>query len=410
MAENDRVRLLPLVALVLVSACSPTANDTCSIANCGGCCDTNGQCQTGTSDTACGSAALNCNVCSGGQICAGQRCVFQTVAPVDAGVPDAGMPILAPVETWTWAGFPDSACGNGVPTGVGVNATNRSKDVFLFLMGGGACWNSLTCAFAAQGISSGYGPADFTNETVRQAPMFDRANASNPFKDMSFVFVPYCTGDVHIGDNVMAYPALGAQVPARTVHHKGGKNLEAFLVRLKDTFPDAQRVFLTGSSAGAFGAQFNYARVAATWPSAEVHVLADCGQIINPAGSLLTEWRTSWNFAIPTDCVGCDADFAKFPKYLHDKHPSSRFSLYAYTQDNTLRQFSGYDAATYKTNTLALMASGYDTTSNAKYFVLDQANHVMIGDLLTLVGPGNVSLLSWTTAFVKGEPGWVNVK
>jgi hypothetical protein len=34
----------------------------------------------------------------------------------------------------------------------------------------------------------------------------------------------------------------------------------------------------------------------------------------------------------------------------------------------------------------------------------------MIGDLLTLVGPGNVSLLSWTTAFVKGEPGWVNVK
>ena len=46
------------------------------------------------------------------------------------------------------------------------------------------------------------------------------------------VFIdPACTviGDVHIGDNVMDYPAFGGQVPARTVHHKGGKNLEAFL-------------------------------------------------------------------------------------------------------------------------------------------------------------------------------------
>ncbi len=89
---------------------------------------------------------------------------------------------------------------------------------------------------------------------------------------MSFVCVPYFTGDVHAGDNVMNYPAAGTQVPARTVHHKGAKNLDAFLVRLHDTFPDAARVFLVGSSAGAFGAQqLNYQRVAAAWPAAEVH-------------------------------------------------------------------------------------------------------------------------------------------
>lgn len=399
---------LAAFGLVLLAGCSPTATQ-CSIVNCAGCCDADGQCRDGTAAEACGSGALNCNTCSGGQVCTDKRCVLPMQLTVDAGVFDAGMPILAPVETWTWTGFPDSACGNGSPTGIGVNVTGRSKDVFIFLMGGGACWNSLTCAFAATNLD-GYGSGEFGGETATRAAPFVRTEATNPFKDMSYVFVPYCTGDVHGGDNVVNYPAQGTQIPARTLHHKGAKNMDAFLPRLRDTFPDATRIFLSGSSAGAFGAQFNYQRVAATWPNAEVHLLADCGQIIDPAGTLLDEWTTAWNLSIPADCTGCANDLSLFPKYLHDSAPNRRFGLLAYTQDSTLRQFSGYDAATYEQRTLALSVSGYDTTSNAKYFIVGSNSHVMIDDLQTLVGPQSTSLLSWVSAFVRGDASWQSVK
>ncbi len=401
--------LIVLAALLLFGGCSSTPAQ-CSIVNCAGCCDTDGQCQDGTTDQACGSGALNCNLCSGGQVCTEKRCVL-VQAVVDAGVPfDAGMPIVAPVETWTWAGFPDSACGNGAPTGIGVNTTNRSKDVFIFLMGGGACWNALTCAFAASNITTGYGEASFGADTTTRAPPFNRAEPTNPFKDMSYVFVPYCTGDVHAGDNVMNYPAVGTQVPARTVHHKGAKNLDAFLVRLHDTFPDATRVFLSGASAGAFGAQLNYQRVAAVWPTAEVHMLADCGQFVNPSGTLFTEWRAAWNLPSIAGCPGCDTNLSLFPKYLHDSAPSRRFGLLAYTQDSTLRQFAGYDGPTYEQLTLSLATSAYDPTANAKYFIVAGSSHVMFGDLQTLQGPQNTSLLSWVQAFVSGAPTWQSVK
>ena len=396
-----------VAALLLLGGCSSTSNP-CSIVNCPGCCDADGQCREGTSNQACGAGALNCNTCSGGQVCTEKRCVLAQQV-IDSGVPfDAGMPIVAPVETWTWAGFPDSACGNGAPTGIGINTTNRSKDVFIYLMGGGACWSSLTCAYAASNLTTGYVEANFRADTTTRAPPFNRAEPTNPFKDMSYVFVPYCTGDVHAGDNVMSYPAVGTQVPARTVHHKGAKNLDAFLVRLHDTFPDARRVFLSGSSAGAFGAQLNYQRVAAAWPSAEVHMLADCGQFVNPSGTLLTEWRAAWN--LPGGCVGCDTNLSLFPKYLHDSAPSRRFALLGYTQDGTLRQFAGYDGPTYEQLTLSLATSAYDTTPNAKYFIVAGSSHVMLGDLQTLQGPQGTSLLSWVQAFVSGAPAWQSVK
>lgn len=397
------------LSLAFASACSNTAG-TCSIVNCGGCCDAEGQCREGTTGDACGAAGLNCNTCSGGQVCTDKRCVLPMVV-FDAGAPiDAGVPIVAPVETWTWADFPGSACGNGTPTGVGVNISTRSSDVFIYLMGGGACWSSLTCAFAATNLSTGYGQADFSNDGTKLAPPFDRTAATNPFKDMSYVFVPYCTGDVHAGDNIVNYPAQGPQVPARTVHHKGGRNLETFLGRLHDTFPDATRVFLAGSSAGAFGAQLNYQRVAAAWPNAEVHLLADCAQIVNPAGTLLTEWITAWNLSIPAACTGCATDFSLFPKYLHDSAPTRRFGLLAFTQDGTLRQFAGYDGPTFEQRTLALATSGYDSTSNAKYFIVGGADHVMLGDLQTLQGPRGTSLVSWLQAFVRGDASWQSVK
>ena len=64
--------------------------------------------------------------------------------------------------------------------------------------------------------------------TVAEGPsgaggIFDFADARNPFADYSVVYVPYCTGDVHLGNTTTEY------APGLTVHHKGYVNGAAAL-------------------------------------------------------------------------------------------------------------------------------------------------------------------------------------
>jgi hypothetical protein len=297
-------------------------------------------------------------------------------------------------------------CGNGVATGLGINPSSTSKDVIIYLQGGGACWNALTCFLvgSAAHLSDGYTASTFAADGTSGAPAFNRANSSNPFKDLSFVMIPYCTGDVHAGASTQAYDNTH---PA--VQHHGAANMDAALARLKKTFPDAAHVYLTGSSAGAFGAQLNYERVVAAFPSAEVHVFADSGQMINPAGTLLSTWLSAWNFNIPADCTGCTTDFPKFPKYLAGKYPTRRFALTAYTQDNTLKTFFNYSPADFQTQTQSLLTASYDTTSNAKYYLLAGTSHTMLGDLFTITSPSNVTLLTFVNQWMTGDAAWASV-
>lgn len=322
----------------------------------------------------------------------------------DAGTPIVGA-IVAASETWTWVDFPDSTCANGTPTGIAVNPSSASTDVWIYMQGGGACWESLTCFVAktASNFETGYSMANFNSDGTRNLPGFNRGNTSNPFRNASFVFVPYCTGDVHAGDSVKLFSN-------RVVYFEGARNVDAYLKRLKLTFPNATRVFLTGSSAGAFGAQLSYQRVRDAFPSAELHVLADSGQMINPSGSLLHDWIAAWNVTVPASCTDCLTNFPAYVDWLTVNNPASRFSLLAYSQDNVLRQFFNYAPADFQTQTAALLTSRYDVRSNAKYFYLAGTDHTMLGSQFTLVSPSAVTLNSFITGWYNGTAGWANVK
>ena len=325
----------------------------------------------------------------------------------DAGTPVYdGPPIVETPEMWTWVPFPDSVCGYGSSTGLAINPTSRSTDVFIFMNGGGACWEENTCfgfppvlPKPTADYLAGYGSADFfAPGGFTSAFAVNRDEPTNPFKDMSYVFIPYCTGDVHAGDAIRTY---GNRPP---VHHKGAKNLEAFLERLVPTFPDATRIFLGGSSGGGFGAQLNYERVANAFPNAEVHVFADSAQIINPNPLYMSAWLDSWNVTLPAGCAGCDTNFALYPCYLATTYTDRRFALTAYDRDYILVPFNGLDAAEFEARTLALLETCYDPSQSSRYFLLSAANkHTMLGELNTLVAPDGTSLLTFTTNFVSGS-------
>lgn len=67
----------------------------------------------------------------------------------------------------------------------------------------GACWDDFTCWTAQTAYHlSGYDSATSANpnETYLNFSLFDRTQTNNPMKNMSFVYVPYCTGDLHEGE------------------------------------------------------------------------------------------------------------------------------------------------------------------------------------------------------------------
>ncbi len=50
--------------------------------------------------------------------------------------------------------------------------------------------------------------------------LFDRGDGDNPFADASYVFVPYCTGDLHAGSRVAMYLVDGQPTKG---HHFGAR-------------------------------------------------------------------------------------------------------------------------------------------------------------------------------------------
>jgi hypothetical protein len=272
--------------------------------------------------------------------------------------------------------------------------------VVVYFQGGGACWDQFTCTYAASNVLTGYGATQFAAEPTLAAAPFARVDG-NPFRDASFVFVPYCTGDLHAGTSTNDYNGT-------VVHHAGGLNTGLFLVRLAATFPGARRVYVTGSSAGGYAAQINYPRFAEAFPAAEVHALADSAQAVQPISPSYPALIATWKALVPAGCTGCSSDLTALPAWLAAAHPTRRFALLAYMQDATLSSFLGYGSASMKAATQSLLDTRYAPTANARWFAIDGTAHVMLGGLTTLTSNG-VSLQDWLARWYTGDPAWAGV-
>ena len=337
-----------------------------------------------------------------------------TTAPMPDMVvptPPLGQPIVTPKNNWTWVDFPDSVCDDGTPTGIGLNLTD-SKNVLVFLNGGGACWDYTTCAILNTSSHGPFGKAEFDGLGVANAAgsILGR-DAGNPYKDWNMVYVPYCTGDVHGGDNVATYTSGGN---SKTIHHKGHVNIVAFLKRLGATFPDAGKVVWSGSSAGGFGAAINYDTARQYWPRAEMSLLDDSGPPLlgdDIRSNLRDAWFASWNFNawIGDLCSTCKDDFSAFIPILVAKYPKDRMALLSSKQDQTIRGFYLMSATQFEMALDNMAAQRLDTTTTFKYFFTTGQKHTMLGAIGGYSTNG-VALKDWLNQFASADPAWKTVK
>jgi hypothetical protein len=165
----------------------------------------------------------------------------------------------------------DPRCSNNTPWVYFVRRGTVNK-LLVYYQGGGACWDYLTCGLVGthkRTAGAGDNPANATTGFA------DMTNPENPFRDWHVVFVPYCTGDVHWGDAIVTHQ-LGFL--STTIRHKGRVNAAVAEKFAREHFVDPDEVFVSGSSAGSYGAVLNGVYLMEdVYPSSVFSVLGDGG-------------------------------------------------------------------------------------------------------------------------------------
>jgi hypothetical protein len=320
--------------------------------------------------------------------------------------------IEAPANEWTWIDFPETKCADGTPTGLGVSLSPGATMAFVYLEGGGACWNYQNCFGLIQTSLhlNGYSEQNFDGIVAGaylSSLLFDRADLKNPFRDAHHVFVPYCTGDVFSGDREVELQGL-LPWEKQTIHFHGAKNLDAYLNRLIPTFESVEKVVVSGSSAGGYGAGISWPRIQAAFGSVRVDLLDDSGPPVPPAGDLWDELVEAWNMQFPDDCLDCALGMSQVIDYFRSGIlQNSRMAIMSYDHDPIISTFLGMSWSDFNTQLLDLCAI-FDEEPNAHYFVVPGVFHTLI------LGPGykeiessdGMPLWRWVEKFANDEPDW----
>lgn len=314
---------------------------------------------------------------------------------------------------WTWIDVEGSVCRDSSSTGIGVRLQEGATDLLIYMEGGGACFNGLTCATNPRT----FGEAEF-NATVGalgSTGLFSTA-ASNPVGDYNMVYVPYCTGDVHSGssanNSLLDLTANTTIGPQQFVGHQNMQRALALLSRGLDT-PD--RVVLSGSSAGGLGAMFNFDATARTFGSSDLFLLNDSGPIVY-ADNVLSPQLAASLIAV----YGADATIPTAPQlfatdgiediynYYATTYSGATFGFSSYLGDDVFQGFFGFGQPDEITD--AEFAAGLrdlrgqiDPAWGTYYAEGDAHTFLLVNDRYTGTSAG-VAYTDWLAGILSGSP------
>lgn len=313
-----------------------------------------------------------------------------------------------PVGEWTTidAGG-NTICSNGTPFSFFAYPNEADADkLMIYFQGGGACWFGDICDLS---VSPTYDPFVDESDVPPPSGIFDFDNEANPFADYHVVFVPYCTGDVHIGDSVQTYESSAGEVE---IFHNGFNNSMAALDWAFANVESPEAVVVAGSSAGAIPSPFYAEFVAEAYPEARIEVIADAaGGYRTPENSVATfgAWGTP---DILTDLYeGYTAENLTFEAFYIEvgkAYPDISMTQYNTAYDETQIGFLALSGVSEADLPALLEANFADIEAEVGTF----AHYLAGGELHTiLLRPevytytvGDTPLIDWLSAIEAGDP------
>lgn len=243
-----------------------------------------------------------------------------------------------------------AVCGNGSQYKFWVNYSDVSNDVVIALEPGGACWDYESCTGKSgiRGAANVNGLDDDHGEFAPFfVPFFQRFLEENQTKDWNFVYIPYCTGDVHTGNNVVTYEDPDGVEPPVTFHHSGHDNMKKAISWMAGQFEDIPKLLVTGCSAGGAGSTVNYHFIRSGLPGVRRgYMLADSGPIM-PSDSWSRPLHDKVYEAWDVESIlgelppGFDKqDFGSVNTVLADQYPDDRLAVTYFRRDFNFTLYS----------------------------------------------------------------------
>lgn len=327
-----------------------------------------------------------------------------TAAAPATDPPSTDAPTTATAELWSLVMAPaDCMCSDGSSFNFFVHRGDPSKVVF-FLEGGGACFDVGTC-----GPDSDAFKRTVADTLDASTGIFDFENPDNPFADWSMVYVPYCTGDVHLGNTTMDY---GGGV---VIQHKGYVNGSTALHAMRDLFPALDQLVVTGESAGSIPTPLYAGMARDLFAKASIKVLADGSgaypdiPVIN--ATIGANWGTMNAVPAWPENEGMTPEKWSLPGLFVQAHahaPDIVFSRHDFAFDKTQEFFASL--AGIPADRLVELIDQNETQIEASG--VDLFSYISPGDDHTILGKpefythsvNDVTLLQWVTDLVNGTP------
>jgi hypothetical protein len=263
---------------------------------------------------------------------------------------------------WVQVELPGTVCGNGSQYRFYHYDSPTSDNLLVYFEGGGACWDFDSCsgregilgAANSNGIPDGY-IEGFLPKFV--APLVNGNDPGIPFrsrtdivtKGWDVVYMPYCTGDVHVGNSVITYVDPLGQEPDLLWHHNGYNNTIAALNHLSGVFPNVNKLLVSGFSAGGVATGVGYYFARQILSPNKGYMINDSGPVF-PAGSPSSNSRplhdtitASWDLPSVFDQLPAtfdDSDFGSINVMMAVEFPNDQLAYTGYSRDFNFSRFS----------------------------------------------------------------------
>lgn len=289
---------------------------------------------------------------------------------------------------------------NGKSTGVWYRHGSENDGLVVFMDGGGACFNLETCDTAAHDSHPG---------NPGSHGVFSAEDVRNPVQNYSWVWLPYCTGDVHIGQ------AKNRVAGAERIFDGHG-NVQRAMERAVATW-NPRTLVIGGQSAGGFGSVSSFASVRDHFPKARAVLIDDSGPVIDDkalAPCLQAKWREIWNLnaSLPANCscVGSKGNLVSIWSYLRETYPHDSFGLISSINDGVVSTFFSYGELDCKNTILPIgytkLHAGLERLSDSgvSIYMIPGNTHVHTNSEFFTREVSGVNLYQWVAELVGPGP------
>ena len=241
----------------------------------------------------------------------------------------------SPIEGEWYQVTPDDAIASDGSEWHGIFRKGSENKVVVYFFGGGVSITGET----SEGGTDFFATTMVGQDFVAQGGIGSTID-ENPFKDWTFIVIPYASGDFHAGTGEYHYAENGKE---KVVYHNGYNNYTSYMNIVKEYIEEPDTLLITGFSAGGFATSLLADDVIEHFPEAEnITVCVDSSLILYDGWheSAVNLWKTPQEISdrLTTDNIVLDSLTALYKK----RGDSVKILFDCSYRDDTLLQYQSY--------------------------------------------------------------------